>query len=142
MKDGHDLRILVHWIGLHVQHDDDYIRAAEQIQQGRIGILAGERRRVDQLELDVLVSHHPRGWLMGSVRKGCGLRGGVGHQCHQRGFAGVGRADYDDLGCPFLFDAVRGLLLGASLLFLGLSAEFRDTLAARPSALSVPIVRA
>ena len=97
-----------------VHHEQHAVGRLERVHDPAFDVVAGDRRQVDELKVEVFEGHHPRLGQLGRERVGAdvGLRArqlGV-----QLGLAGVGRADQGDLGRAFAADRVdRALLLAA-----------------------------
>jgi len=69
--------------------------AANESLSARVQHVARDRRRIDQLDHDILPGHHSDYWFPRGERIGCDLRCGSSQTRQQLAFARVGRADQD-----------------------------------------------
>ena len=81
-----------------VHHDQGRVGRLERIHDPRHGVLGGDRRQVDELQVHVLVGEHSRLGELGRERIGAGFGPGTGQPVVQGGLARVGRAEQGDLG--------------------------------------------
>jgi hypothetical protein len=90
-----------------VDDDPEKIRVAHDVEDPRLDVLVVQRRKIDELEGDVLEAHHPGGRLArgeGVVGDG---RQRVRERRDQGRLAGVGRPDERDLTGPLARDQMR-----------------------------------
>ena len=108
----HDLLYLGQGIAGEVHHDEQQVGVAQKAEEAGLHVVVVDRRGINHLDEDILITQHARQGHLGSEGVVAHLGGCAGKGCHELRLASVGQSNEHRLACALTAYGVGLVLAG------------------------------